>query len=168
MADGFGLGARGGVDRRRRRRAGGARLHHRWRLELDPSAALEHVPLDGLPPINNVHVVDADRRLIYLSPTMATSGSRRSGTAHRRACHDPSRYHFVHGVSPDGKTLAFAEFATYMSFPTGTLDHPADPRGRRATGPHVELDRADRAVLAVRRSGPVGIGFIGGGTVSDT
>ena len=82
--------------------------------------------------------------------------------------HDPSRYHFLHGVSPDGKTLAFAEFATYMSFPTGTLDHPADPRGRRATGPHVELDRADRAVLAVRRSGPVGIGFIGGGTVSDT
>lgn len=82
--------------------------------------------------------------------------------------HDPSRYHFLHGVSPDGKTLAFAEFATYMSFPTGTLDHPADPRGRRATGPHVELDRADRAVLAVRRSGPVGIGFIGAGTVSDT
>jgi TolB protein len=56
-----------------------------WRLELDPRAALEHVPLDGLPPINNDHVVDADRRLIYLSPTMATSGSRRSGTAHRRA-----------------------------------------------------------------------------------
>jgi hypothetical protein len=85
-----------------------------------------------------------------------------------RVTHDPSRYHFLHGVSPDGKTLAFAEFATYMSFPTGTLDHPADPRGRRATGPHVELDRADRAVLAVRRSGPVGIGFIGAGTVSDT
>jgi hypothetical protein len=40
--------------------------------------------------------------------------------------HDPSRYHFLHGVSPDGKTLAFAEFATYMRFPTGTLGHPAD------------------------------------------
>ena len=38
-----------------------------WRLDLGPEAELERVPIDDLPPINNDHVVDAERGLVYLS-----------------------------------------------------------------------------------------------------
>ena len=81
-----------------------------WRLELDPEVTLHKVPIDELPPINNDHVVDAERGLIYLS---ANDGHIyvapiEGGTA-KRVTHDTTRYHFLHGVSPDGSTLAFVE-----------------------------------------------------------
>jgi TolB protein len=81
-----------------------------WRLELEPTASLSPVPIDALPPINNDHVLDAPRGLIYLS---ANDGHLydapiTGGTA-TRISHDPSRYHFLHGVSPDGTTLAFVD-----------------------------------------------------------
>ena len=71
---------------------------------------LSPVPIDDLPPINNDHVVDAPRGLIYLS---ANDGHLyvapiAGGTA-TRISHDPTRYHFLHGVSPDGSTLAFVD-----------------------------------------------------------
>jgi TolB protein len=81
-----------------------------WRLELQPQAALTQVAFDGLPPINNDHVVDAGRGLIYLS---ANDGhiwvAPLAGGTPARVTHDPGRYHFLHGVSPDGSTLAFVE-----------------------------------------------------------
>ena len=132
----------------------------------EPLAALTQGVLDGLPPINNDHVVDAGRRLIYLS---ANDGhiwaAPLAGGAPTRVTNDPSRYHFLHGVSPDGTTSPSstcgaatspqpaasrssrrraerrriprrggwfphaspdAEFAAYVSFPPGTLGHPAD------------------------------------------
>ncbi|MEG7628347.1 TolB family protein, partial [Listeria monocytogenes] len=71
---------------------------------------LTPVPLDGLPPINNDHVLDAARALVYLS---ANDGhiyvAPIDGGRARRITHDPSRFHFLHGVSPDGGTLAFVE-----------------------------------------------------------
>ena len=81
-----------------------------WRLDLEPEVELMQVPIDDLPPINNDHVLDAERGLIYLS---ANDGHIyvapiEGGTA-KRVTHDSSRYHFLHGVSPDGKTLAFVE-----------------------------------------------------------
>jgi TolB protein len=81
-----------------------------WRLDLEPEVELKQVPIDDLPPINNDHVLDAERGLIYLS---ANDGHIyvapvEGGTA-KRVTHDSSRYHFLHGVSPDGKTLAFVE-----------------------------------------------------------
>ena len=56
------------------------------------------------------HVLDPPRRLIYLS---ANDGHiyvppERGGAA-RLVTHDRSRYHFLHGVSPDGRTLAFVD-----------------------------------------------------------
>jgi len=81
-----------------------------WRLDLEPEVDLNVVPIDDLPPINNDHVLDPPRGLIYLSANdghiyvAPTSG----GTA-QRVTHDSSRYHFLHGVSPDGATLAFVE-----------------------------------------------------------
>ena len=38
-----------------------------WRLNLHPEVTLEQVVVDDLPPINNDHVLDAPRGLIYLS-----------------------------------------------------------------------------------------------------
>lgn len=81
-----------------------------WRLNLSPAAELEQVRIEGLPPINNDHVVDAKRELIYLS---ANDGhiyvAPIEGGVAVPVTHDSSRYHFLHGVSPDGKTLAFVD-----------------------------------------------------------
>lgn len=81
-----------------------------WRLELSPAVELKQVRIEGLPPINNDHVVDARRELIYLS---ANDGhiyvAPVEGGVAVPITHDSSRYHFLHGVSPDGKTLAFVD-----------------------------------------------------------
>ena len=81
-----------------------------WHLGIGPAGDLAQVPIAGLPPINNDHVLDAGRNLIYLSANdghiyVAPIGG---GTA-TRITHDASRYHFLHGVSPDGETLAFVD-----------------------------------------------------------
>ena len=81
-----------------------------WRLDLEREAELSVVPIENLPPINNDHVLDPPRGLIYMS---ANDGHiyvapERGGTA-RPVTHDGSRYHFLHGVSPDGRTLAFVD-----------------------------------------------------------
>jgi Tol biopolymer transport system component len=81
-----------------------------WRLDLGPTVALKQVIISRLPPINNDHVLDAPRDLIYLS---ANDGHIyvapiEGGTA-TPVTHDSSRYHFLHGVSPDGTTLAFVD-----------------------------------------------------------
>jgi len=81
-----------------------------WRLDLEPEVELRAVHIADLPPINNDHVLDPGGELIYLS---ANDGHIyvapiEGGTA-KRVTRDPSRYHFLHGVSPDGKTLAFVD-----------------------------------------------------------
>ena len=81
-----------------------------WRLDLRSESELTEVPIQDLPPINNDHVLDAGRGLIYLS---ANDGhiyvAPIDGGTAKRVTHDSSRYHFLHGVSPDGATLAFVE-----------------------------------------------------------
>jgi Tol biopolymer transport system component len=81
-----------------------------WRLDLGPQVGLAAVKIDELPPINNDHVLDGPRGLIYLS---ANDGHLyvapvEGGTA-TRVTHDSSRHHYLHGVSPDGTTLAFVD-----------------------------------------------------------
>lgn len=81
-----------------------------WRLTLGTTPQLSQVTIGGLPPINNDHVLDAARDLIYLSANdghiyVAPVG----GGVARRITHDPRFFHFLHGVSPDGTTLAFVE-----------------------------------------------------------
>jgi Tol biopolymer transport system component len=93
-----------------------------WRLDLGPQSELKEVPIEDLPPINNDHVPDAGRGLIYLSADdgqiyVAPIGG---GTA-KRVTHDPSRWHFLHGISPDGATLAFVELPRGSSYRPGRL-----------------------------------------------
>jgi Tol biopolymer transport system component len=93
-----------------------------WRLDLGSESELKEVPIEDLPPINNDHVPDAERGLIYLS---ADDGQIyvapiEGGTA-KRVTHDPSRWHYLHGVSPDGATLAFVELPRGNSSRPGRL-----------------------------------------------
>ncbi|HET9648754.1 MAG TPA: biopolymer transporter Tol [Microlunatus sp.] len=80
-----------------------------WRFDL-ATAVLRRVEIAELPPINNDHVIDPPRNRIFLSADDGHihEAPLTGGTA-RRITHDDSRYHFLHGVSPDGSTLAFVE-----------------------------------------------------------
>ncbi|WP_430593171.1 TolB family protein [Humidisolicoccus flavus] len=78
-----------------------------WKLELE-SASLSLIELPGVPGINNDHV------LAPRDDEMFVSGNdghlywvRLSTGVSHQLTHDDSRLHFLHGVSPDGKTLAY-------------------------------------------------------------
>jgi Tol biopolymer transport system component len=67
------------------------------------------VELTGLPALNNDHVLDPDGRHVFVS---AEDGhihrAPLAGGAARRVTADDGVLHFLHGISPDGKTLAYA------------------------------------------------------------
>ncbi|MEV0601822.1 hypothetical protein AB0I82_21310 [Streptomyces sp. NPDC050315] len=90
-----------------------------WRLDLDRPTALHEVPLDGVPQINNDHVLSPDGDTIYVSgmdghlyaaPSTGGRGTRLTG--------DDGVLHFLHGISPDGETLA------YVAIPRGVQGAP--------------------------------------------
>jgi TolB protein len=88
---------------------------HLWRLDLaGPARSLVLVEFVGLPEINNDHVLDPDGRHIYLS---AMDGhiyrGALSGGAVQRVSPDDGQWHFLHGVSPDGRRLAYVELADF-------------------------------------------------------
>ncbi|MEV5963657.1 biopolymer transporter Tol [Kribbella sp. NPDC051952] len=71
---------------------------------------LEEIGLGGVPAINNDHVVSPDGATVYVS---AEDGHLYAVTLAdgrpRRVTNDrgPGFHHYLHGVSPDGKTLAY-------------------------------------------------------------
>ena len=71
---------------------------------------LEEIELGGVPAINNDHVVSPDGRTVYVS---ASDGHLYAvlmeGGAGRRVTNDRGQevHHYLHGVSPDGTTLAY-------------------------------------------------------------
>ncbi|MFD3399611.1 TolB family protein [Kribbella sp. NPDC058693] len=71
---------------------------------------LEEIELGGVPEINNDHVVSPDGQTVYVS---ADDGHLYAvpieGGPGRRVTNDrgPGFHHYLHGVSPDGKTLAY-------------------------------------------------------------
>lgn len=78
-----------------------------WRLPADGSAPPRRIPLDGVPALNNDHVLAPGHETIFVS---ADDGhiyeAPLSGGTARRVTHE-DRMHFLHGVSPDGSTLAY-------------------------------------------------------------
>ncbi|MFI5693262.1 TolB family protein [Kribbella sp. NPDC051586] len=74
------------------------------------SDGLEEIELGGVPDINNDHVVSPDGRTLYVS---ADDGHLYAvpieGGTGRRVTNDrgPGFHHYLHGVSPDGETLAY-------------------------------------------------------------
>jgi Tol biopolymer transport system component len=82
-----------------------------WRVPVD-RPALEPIAIAGVPPLNNDHVLDPDGRHIFLSAYDDWHLYRAplaGGTAIRVSGKEgpPGLFHFLHGVSPDGKQLAF-------------------------------------------------------------
>jgi Tol biopolymer transport system component len=79
------------------------------------AAGLVEIPLGGVPEINNDHVLSPDGRCVYVSAedghiyAAALDGRAPGGSAQRRVTSDanPGLHHYLHGVSPDGQTLAF-------------------------------------------------------------
>jgi TolB protein len=99
---------------------------------------LEEVPLGGIPAINNDHVVSPDGSTVYVSADdghlyavpFATGRPRRVSNDLR-----PGFRYFLHGVSPDGETLAYIGMleASDGTVTTNVFTIPA------AGGPDVQL-----------------------------
>ncbi len=81
-----------------------------WRLSI-ASGMLVPIDLDGVPDLNNDHVPAPDPDVMFVSANdwHIHRAILSTGATSRVTAHDPSRpmLHFLHGVSPDGETLAF-------------------------------------------------------------
>lgn len=78
-----------------------------WTLDVSGGEPAE-VPLTGVPDLNNDHVLAPDGTTVFLS---ANDGhiyrAALSGGPATRITDDDGSFHFLHGVSPDGKELAY-------------------------------------------------------------
>lgn len=80
-----------------------------WRVNTRTSA-LSALEFHGIPPVNNDHVLSAERSIVYLSANDGHiySASADGGIATRvTPDQTPFRFHFLHGVSADGETLLY-------------------------------------------------------------
>ena len=81
-----------------------------WTLDVpgDSPAKPVEVPLSGIPDLNNDHVLAPDGESIFLS---ANDGhiyrAALAGGPATRITEEDGTFHFLHGVSPDGKELAY-------------------------------------------------------------
>ena len=86
-----------------------------WSLAPEEGAQPQRIEHEGLPEINNDHVLDPDGRSIYMS---AADGHIHRGDliggAVERVTSDEGVWHFLHGVSPDGRLLAYVRMASFQ------------------------------------------------------
>lgn len=81
-----------------------------FRIAAEAGGDLEAIDLGGVPPINNDHVLSPDGQTVYVS---ADDGHIYAvpfaGGALRQVSNDHGQRfkHYLHGVSPDGETLAY-------------------------------------------------------------
>lgn len=85
-----------------------------WRLATDGRGGLVEIDHVGLPEINNDHVLDPDGEHIYLS-AMDSHIYRASvdGGPVEQVTVDEGVWHFLHGVSPDGRRLAYVRLEDF-------------------------------------------------------
>ena len=107
------------------------------RVDVDAPSALEEIPASGLPELNNDHLLSPDGRWHYVSANdwhvyrLPFDGGAAERVTTPKAPERRFR-HFLHGVSPDGGTLAYV----------GTETVDGDEWGRGAVGRR-DLDRGD-------------------------
>jgi len=81
-----------------------------FRIRPTAGAEAEEIPLGGVPPINNDHVLSPDGSTVYVS---ADDGHlwavSLGGGEPRRVSNDrgPDFVYYLHGISPDGRSLAY-------------------------------------------------------------
>ncbi|WP_243076432.1 biopolymer transporter Tol [Microbacterium sp. SS28] len=79
-----------------------------WRLPASGGSAPVPIVIDGIPELNNDHVLAPGGETIFLS---ANDGhvyeAPLAGGQARKVTPNDGRMHFLHGVSPDGTTLAY-------------------------------------------------------------
>ena len=111
------------------------------RVDVDAPAELQEIPASGLPELNNDHLISPDGRWFYVSANdwhlyrLPWEGGAAERVTTPKA---PERVfrHFLHGVSPDGNTLAYV----------GTEVLDGDEWGRRALW-LLDLDSGDEQQL---------------------
>ncbi|MCR1162571.1 biopolymer transporter Tol [Paenarthrobacter sp. UW852] len=78
-----------------------------WTLDVSGGEPVE-VPLTGVPDLNNDHVLAPDGSGIYLSANDGhIYGASLGGGPTQRITDEDGTFHFLHGVSPDGRELAY-------------------------------------------------------------
>jgi Tol biopolymer transport system component len=79
-----------------------------WAFPLDSAGKPRRIAYEGLPELNNDHVLDPGRAAIFMTGNdgQIYHGSLNGGSV-RRVTDDDDVWHFLHGVAPDGKTLGF-------------------------------------------------------------
>jgi TolB protein len=120
-----------------------------WKLDLEAQAITE-VPLTGIADLNNDHVLAPDSIGIYLS---AIDGhiyrASLDGGQATRITDDDGSFHFLHGVSPDGRELAyvgidggdFTRPGRLMTIPVdGSFTQQVDVGARHCDGPEYSPD----------------------------
>lgn len=81
-----------------------------WKLPLNGGSGLERVSIQGIPDLNNDHVLAPGHERIYLSAYDDWQIYRApvaGGQAERVTPADPGAMYFLHGVSPDESELAY-------------------------------------------------------------
>lgn len=85
-----------------------------WALDLDRPLEPRRIAYDGLPDINNDHVLDPRGNAIFMS---AMDGhiyhGDLDGGSTRKVTDEDGVWHFLHGVSPDGATLGFVRMTGF-------------------------------------------------------
>jgi TolB protein len=85
-----------------------------WRLDAKPGSEPVPVVHEGLPPINNDHVLDPDGEHVFCS---ANDGhiyrAPLLGGPVTKVTEQDGIWHFLHGVSPDGNRLAYVRMASF-------------------------------------------------------
>ncbi|MET0827984.1 MAG: hypothetical protein ABWY26_00560 [Microbacterium sp.] len=80
-----------------------------WRLTPTAGETPRRIPLDGVPELNNDHVLDPDGAHVYVSANdwHIYRAPLTGGRVRRVTAEHGRRMHFLHGVSPDGEKLAY-------------------------------------------------------------
>ncbi|MET4095451.1 biopolymer transporter Tol [Arthrobacter sp. UYCu712] len=98
-----------------------------WTLDLG-TGSLDRLPITGLPDLNNDHVLGPTGTRIYVSANDGHiyEAGLAGGPATRITAED-GFFHFLHGVSPDGKQLAYVGIeAGNFSAPGRIMTMPVD------------------------------------------
>ena len=108
-----------------------------WSLDVgSPERGLARVDFEGLPELNNDHVLDPNGEHIYMS---AMDGhiyrGRVDGGPVDRISPEDGYWHFLHGVSPDGSRLAYVQI--------GELAEPGKLALLEPHGPPVVVDTGE-------------------------